>query len=98
MEAESDPVLDPANKLRVSIRCRRRETAPARLAIHRQYMSERELQSSAVAPRSNGIGELDRLGAALESKTGKCIRHEALTESRVDGPEHEVGAGRPDKV
>src|SRR5437868_4288403 len=98
MESDSDAILYSTNKLRVRCRRHRGETAPTSFSVHRQQAPEPQLQSATIAPGSDGVRELDRLGAAFESEPDKRVGHETLPEAGVYRSEHEIGVGRPDRI
>jgi hypothetical protein len=85
MKAESDPVLESAHELRVGWRCHGGQVAGSSFSVDGEKSTERELNSPAVAPRSNGVGEGDGLGAALHPDPGERVGHEPFTEPGIDG-------------
>jgi hypothetical protein len=98
MEPDTYAILDSVNELRIGRGRHSRQMTPAGLAAHVEDVAKGQLKATSVAPRSNRVGELERLCAALHSQAGKRVRHEPLAKPRVDWAEHEVGVGCPDHV
>jgi hypothetical protein len=88
MEPDSNAILYAAHELGIRRRRRSCQMPRSGFTIHREKMAERQLQSAAVAPGANGIGETDGLCAALESEPREGVGHEALAEASVDRPQH----------
>jgi hypothetical protein len=98
MESEADPILDSAYELRVRGKGWRSEVPRPRFAVDREQAPERQLESTAVTPRANGVGKPDWLRTALHPDSTEGVRHETLTQSGVHRTQHKIRIGGPDEI
>jgi hypothetical protein len=78
MEPNTNAILDAAHELGVRWRCNGCEVSGAGLSVYRQHAPQRQLKSTTVAPRPNGVREAHGLRAAEHPDSGKRVRHEAF--------------------
>jgi hypothetical protein len=98
MKSDSDAVFESANELGVCYSRRRGEMAGPNFTVDRQESAEGELKSATVTPGANRVGEGRGMGAALEAKASKAVRHDAFSKPGIHGSEQEVGVGSPDQI